>query len=306
MRISLFCLFLTLFLGGLPGQVKAQTKLAESYSDSLNKKRLRSVVLTETGGYVVGLSFLSFIWYKDHDRVPFHYYDDSKGYLQMDKAGHAYTAYRESYSAYHALRWAGMDKKRALLFGGPIGLVFQTPIEIFDGLYEGWGFSWSDMAANTFGTALFMGQEALFNDQVFLMKFSYAPSGYPAYHSALGDTPLESFFLDYNAHTYWLSGNLQNLTGSEKIPAWLNVAFGYSGNGMIKEFENPSFYRGVPFPHLDRYRQYLFSMDIDCSKIQTKNKWMRKVLKAVNLIKVPFPAIEYNTIEGVRFRPFYF
>jgi len=294
-----------LFLALVP-VLRAQPTFMESYPDSLNQKRLRSVVLTETGSYVAGLSFLSFIWYKDHDRVPFHYYNDSKGYLQMDKAGHAYAAYRESYSAYYALRWAGLDKKRALLYGGPIGLVFQTPIEIFDGLYEGWGFSWPDMAANALGTGLFMGQEALFNEQVFLMKFSYAPSGYPDYHSALGESHLESFFLDYNAHTYWLSGNLQRLTGSEKIPGWLNIAFGYSANGMIKEFENPLYYRGQPFPHLDRYRQYLFSLDIDCSKIKTRNKWMQKLFRAVNLIKVPFPALEYNTIEGIRFRPFYF
>lgn len=38
---------------------------------------------------------------------------------------------------------------KELIYGGPIGLIFQTPIEIFDGLYEKWGYSWPDMAANT-------------------------------------------------------------------------------------------------------------------------------------------------------------
>ncbi|MDH5382954.1 MAG: YfiM family protein [Cyclobacteriaceae bacterium] len=139
----------------------------EQYPDSLNKKRLYTVVATEAGSYLTGLSLLYFIWYKDHARVPFHFYDDSKGYLQIDKAGHAFSAYRESYAAYHALRWAGMDKKRALIFGGPLGLVFQTPIEIFDGLYEGWGFSWSDMVANTFGSLLFTSQEAILMSRCF-------------------------------------------------------------------------------------------------------------------------------------------
>mgnify|MGYP001291101989 CR=1 FL=1 len=93
-------------------------------------------------------------------------YEDSKGYLQLDKGGHAFTAYRESAAAYRALRSSGVSKKKALLFGGPMGLVFQTPIEIFDGLYEGWGFSWSDMIANTFGSALFMAQEVAFDQQL--------------------------------------------------------------------------------------------------------------------------------------------
>lgn len=284
----------------------AQPEFTNFHPDTLDKKRLRTTIVTEAGTYIAGLSFLSFIWYKDHDRTPFHYYDDSKGYLQMDKAGHAYSAYRESYSAYYALRWAGVPKKKALLYGGPIGLVFQTPIEIFDGLHEGWGFSWSDMVANTFGSALFMAQEAALDDQLVLMKFSYSPSIYPSYHPSLGDSHVERFFLDYNAHTYWLSGNMRHLTGSQKVPAWLNVAFGYSANGMIYEFENPTVYRGEPFPHLDRYRQYLFSLDIDFSKIPTKKKWLGKVFRAINLVKVPFPALEWNRIEGVQFSPLYY
>ena len=106
----------------------AQPSFIESYPDTLNKKRLYSVIASETGIYLAGLSYLSFIWYKDQKRVPFHYYDDSKGYLQMDKAGHVYGAYRYTYAAYYALRWAGVDRKKALLYGGPIGLIFQTPI----------------------------------------------------------------------------------------------------------------------------------------------------------------------------------
>ena len=224
----------------------------------------------------------------------------------MDKCGHAFGAYRESYMAYYALRRAGVDKKKALLYGGPIGLVFQTPIEIFDGLYEGWGFSWSDMIANTFGASLFTLQELAFDEQVFKMKFSYCPSIYPDYHSHLGETYLEIFFLDYNAHTYWLSGNLKRLTGIEKIPNWMNIAFGYSANGMIYEFRNPTYYQGKPFPHLERYRQFIISLDVDFNKIPTDKKWLRTVFNALNIVKVPFPGIEYNKVDGLLFRPLYF
>lgn len=284
----------------------AQSQFSLLYPDSINKKRLFTTIGIETGTYLTGLSFLSFIWYKDHERVPFHFYDDSKGYLQIDKAGHAYGAYRESYSAYYALRWAGVDKKKALIYGGPIGLIFQTPIEVFDGLYEGWGFSWPDMIANGLGSTLFMVQEAVFDEQVVLMKFSYSPSIYPQYHTILGETHLERFFLDYNAHTYWLSGNIKRLTGIKKMPSWINIAYGYSANGMIYEFENPTYYRGNLFPQLDRYRQHLFSLDIDFSKILTNKKWLRTLLRAVNLIKLPFPALEINNVEGIKFRPLYF
>ncbi len=297
---------LTLFVPLLACGSMAQPPCAGSYPDTLNNKRLGTIIAIETGIYAAGISFLSFIWYHDKERVPFHWYDDSKGYLQMDKFGHAYSAYHESSTAYHAFRWAGMDKKKALMLGGPVGLVFQTPIEIFDGLYEGWGFSWPDMAANTFGALLFTAQQALLDEQVVIMKFSYSPSGYPKYHTILGETELESFFLDYNGHTQWLSANIQSITGIGKMPPWLNIAFGYSGNGMIKEFENPTWYMGKPFPHLERYRQYIFSLDVDFMRIPCRKKWLNTVFRIANMIKVPFPALEYNRVDHMKFRLLYF
>ena len=60
---------------------------------SINKKILTSAILTESSIYVAGMSFLQFVWYKDKERVPFEYYNDSKGYLQIDKCGHAFAAY---------------------------------------------------------------------------------------------------------------------------------------------------------------------------------------------------------------------
>jgi hypothetical protein len=284
----------------------AQHTNNSTFSDTLNIKRLQYIVAGESAVYLSGLSFLSFIWYKDHERVPFHWYNDSKGYLQMDKFGHAYSAYWESYAAYHAFRWAGVDKKKALIYGGPVGLIFQTPVEIFDGLYEGWGFSWSDMAANTFGSLLFTTQEAIFDEQIVLMKFSYSPSGYPKYHEILGETPAESFFLDYNGQTQWLSGNIRRITGIEKVPPWLNIAIGYSGNGMIKEFKNPTYYNGEPFPYLERYRQYIFSLDIDLSRIPVKKRWMSRLFSTINIIKVPFPAVEFNRIDKLKFHALYY
>ena len=105
--------------------IYAQGQFNASYPDSINRKKLNTTIGVEVGSYLTGLVFLNNIWYKDHERVPFHFYNDSKGYLQMDKFGHAFGAYRESYSAYYALRKSGVSKKKALIYGGPIGLIFQ-------------------------------------------------------------------------------------------------------------------------------------------------------------------------------------
>jgi hypothetical protein len=64
---------------------EAQIQFTKSYPDTLNKKRLQTVLTVQAASYISGLSFLSLIWYKDHERVPFHFYNDSKGYLQIYK-----------------------------------------------------------------------------------------------------------------------------------------------------------------------------------------------------------------------------
>lgn len=298
--IVLFILIVCVILPGM-GQLYEPVR-----PDSIDRKRLNRTIATGVGIYAAGLSFLSFVWYKDQERVPIHFYDDSKGYLQMDKWGHAYVAYWQSYAAYNALRRAGLDKRSALIWGGPMGFVFQAPIEVFDGLYDGWGFSWYDIGANAFGSALFSVQQALFDEQPVLMKFSYSPSIYPDYHHILGTTALENFVLDYNAHTYWLSINLKAVSGISAIPPWLNFAIGYSANGMIHEFDNPEFYKGEPFPHLERYRQIFFSLDMDLSRIPVRRPWLGRLLRVANMIKVPFSALELNRLDGAKIRPLYF
>ena len=284
----------------------SQPVFTRNFPDTLNTKRLKTVAGVTIGAYVAGITFLNYVYYHDVERVPFHLHNDIKGHLQMDKFGHAYTAYQQSAIMYYALRWAGVDKTRALIFGGSAGFIFQAPIEIFDGIYKGWGFSWGDIAANAFGALLFTGQEAIFNDQIFLMKFSYTPSKYGGLHYSTGNNEFESFFKDYNAHTYWFSGGINKLTGSKFFPDWLNIAFGYSINGVIQKFENPTVYLGEPFPEFERTRQYLFSLDVNFTKIPTNKKWLQKLFYALNLIKIPFPALEYNKVDKFVIRPIYF
>lgn len=47
------------------------------------------------------------------------------------------------------------------------------------------------------------------------------------------------------------------------------MAVGYGANGMYGEFENIKSYNGITIPETERYRQYLFSLDVDWTKIRT-------------------------------------
>ncbi len=277
------------------------------YPDTLNKKRLATAIVAKSVAYGGLMYYLGNVWYKGRERVPFHYYNDNAGYLQIDKFGHAYGAYLESEICYYWLRRSGVKRNKALIYGASMGFILQTPIEIFDGIYPGWGFSWGDMWANAAGPAFFIAQEVLFDKQVVDFKFSFTRSPYSAESNGmLGDTYLQSLFYDYNGHTYWLSSNLRNVIPSPKIPKWLNVALGYSANGMYGEFENRSSWGGVALPEVDRYRQFLFSLDIDWTQIETDIIFLQKLFEVLNHVKIPFPALEYNSLGEWRLHAFYF
>ena len=278
-----------------------------AYPDTLNRARLTRAIISQSAFYGAGISYLSFIWYGDKERVPFHFYNDTDGYLQIDKFGHAYGAYIGSYVGYHWLRRAGVKRNKALIYGGPVGLIMQTPIEIFDGMYEGWGFSWPDMIANAAGSALVVGNELLFREQLIRFKFSFWRSSYSRQANGyLGDDFLESIFLDYNGHTYWLSFPANRLLLREHLPRWLAIAVGYSANGMFGEFENRPSYRGVVLPEAVRYRQYLLSLDVDWSRIPTESAFLRGLFRVLNFVKLPFPALELNSRGTFKAHPLYF
>jgi uncharacterized protein YfiM (DUF2279 family) len=266
------------------------------YPTMIHRGRLAVVAGAEGGLYVGAMSYLNFVWYKNEPRVPFEFYNDNKAYLQVDKLGHVYGSYLESYMGYKAMRWAGVSKKKALWYGATLGILLQSPIEVIDGFYEGWGFSWGDMAANTAGSAIVIAQELLFDGQPMKYKFSFSRSIYaPQANGYLGDHTLASQILhDYNGHTYWFSVGLNKIIPSKKIPDWLNVAFGYGANGMYGEFENIKRW-GVTIPETQRYRQFLFSLDIDWTKIKTKNRFLKPLLQGMFMVKLPFPAIEINS-----------
>ncbi len=295
MRKTLTLIFLVALLFSST-RTHGQNQTDSTDLDPVNKNMVARAATVGGVIYAGGLSYLSFIWYSDKERVPFHYYNDNSGYLQMDKMGHSFAAYGESYIAYKWLRKAGMSKTKALLYGGSMGFIMQAPIEVFDGLYKGWGFSWGDIAANTAGSLLLVGQELIFDEQVLRYKISFSPSEMSKNsHGYLGDNLFENFAYDYNGHTYWLSMNANRIKFLEGLPPWINIAAGYSANGMLGEFENRSYYYNHRLPDYIRTRQFLFSLDIDWQKIPTNSPFLKGVFAALNFVKLPFPAIEINS-----------
>jgi hypothetical protein len=248
------------------------------------------------------------LWYSDYPQSSFHFFNDSGEWLGMDKVGHMTTSYWIGRIGYESLRWSGVTEKKAIWYGGLWGMAFLTTIEMFDGFSAEWGFSGYDMAANTIGAGLFIGQQLICHDQPFVLKWSFHQTKYADYRpDLLGENFFQQMIKDYNGQTYWLSANIASfLPSSSRFPKWLDVSFGYSGEGMLGAESNPAEYNGEPMPDYPRYSQYLFSFDVDLTKIKTHNETVRLLLNMIGFIKIPCPAVEFNRIDKVKWHWIYF
>ncbi|MEO8149498.1 MAG: DUF2279 domain-containing protein [Bacteroidia bacterium] len=288
------------------------TQIADSTTNNkqqtINRKRLITVSAIGGAAYIGGMTGLYQLWYKDYPSEEFHFFDDSGEWQQMDKCGHVFSAYQIGLWGIDALRWTGIERKKAIWYGAGYAYLFQTTIEVFDGFSSDWGFSPYDMIANTLGSGILVSQELLWDEQRFRIKFSYHASPYADVRpDQLGESPVQRLFKDYNGQTYWLSCNINCwLKKDSKFPPWLNLAFGYGANGMTGASENPDYVNGEPVPHYDRYRQFYFAPDIDLTRIKTKSLVLKRVFNVIGILKVPLPTLEYNSQDKFIFHGLFF
>lgn len=275
----------------------SQTPIAtDSVKSEYSPKRVKLLAVTGSALYVGSMTGLYALWYKDYPQSSFHFFNDNKEWLQMDKVGHSVTSYYISQVGFSAGLWAGVSSRKSAWLGGATGLGYMTVIEILDGFSSEWGFSMGDMAANTAGAFLFTGQQLLWDGQRITMKYSWHNTmEADCRPDLLGKDNSERWLKNYNGSTFWLSANIASFLPLEtKFPKWLNVAFGYGAQGMLGGYANPSEYKNQSMPNLQRQRQYYLSLDIDLRKINTKYKNLNTVIHAFNILKIPMPTIEFN------------
>lgn len=289
------------------GPAMAQGKVSVDTA-VLHPGRLAAVVSVQGGLYVASLAGLYYAWYRDYPQTTFHFFNDSGEWMQVDKCGHAVASAWISRIGYLSYRWAGLPEKRAAWYGGLLGFAYMLNIEMLDGFSAGWGFSPGDLAANTFGSAIFVAQQLGWHEQRISLKYSFHPTSYAEYRpDLLGTGFVQNMLKDYNGHSYWLSGNISSfLPAGTRFPRWLNIAVGYGAEGMTGGFGNPAIHNGQPVPEFQRYRKFLLSVDVDLTRIPVRSKAVKALFNVLSFIKIPAPAIEINTLGNFRAYPVYY
>ena len=336
---AVYCSLVLIFIG--LSTIVAQPKLSQKWntfvtiSDTPNYSRYKLVHVGNVVGIAALMGGLKFAWYEHYDRTRFHFFNDNNEWLQMDKVGHFLWNYNGAYYDSKLYQWAGMPRRKAVFIGAGVGFAMEMVIETLDGFSAKWGFSPGDFTADLAGSAILVGQELAWKEQRIAFKFSSFQHTYQPIQlerradDLFGNNFYYRLVKDYNAITFWASFNVKSfLPNSSKFPSWLNVAVGYSAknmfngvdslayapNGIYYNMQGKRNYKALPDPddyiltaaNHPRYRQLLFSVDVDLTKIKTKHKLVRAFLDAANVIKFPAPALEYNTLGQLRFHPVYF
>src|ERR1700712_47097 len=113
MKKSLITVALVISLSGAFGQGGFLPPAA-----TFNQNRLKMVVITEAATGIVISTGLYFLWYRKHARSRFHFFNDNNEWLQMDKIGHATTAYNIGVLQYDLMRWCGVNNNTSIAVGG--------------------------------------------------------------------------------------------------------------------------------------------------------------------------------------------
>lgn len=262
------------------------------------KVPLTSVALGLTSYY-----FLNDLWYSQYPQSNFHFFNDNKEWLQMDKVGHAFTSYQIGNQLYPAFLRTGYNEKESARYAALTGWSYMMGIEILDGFSTQWGFSPYDILANSTGSFLYWIQKEKWGEQKINLKFSYYPTRFSKLNPAqLGENFQQRILKDYNGQTYWLSLNStlffnKNNTFRDAI----NFNIGYSTTEMIRAKTNNNLVN-----NFHPTREILFSFDADLNRVKWKRKGMKKVARILSVVKIPLPALEIRGDGKLKFHSFYF
>jgi len=283
MKVSKYVLMIIAI--GITLHGKAQDK----DSTTINGKRMRTLAIGTAVVYTGSLIWLSNQWYSDFEKESFHFFNDAGQWKQVDKAGHVYGGFQLQSTSYQALKWAGLNKEKALLWSAVSSFTFMATIEVLDGFSAEYGASATDLVANSLGIGLYTSQQLLWSEIRIHPKFTFRRTSYSELRpEVLGSGLAEEILKDYNGQSYWLSFDIARFT-SGNFPKWLNIAVGYGANDMIYATDNANLEAG-----LDPYRQWYVGIDIDVSHIKSRSKLVNTALFFVNMIRIPAPALELS------------
>src|SRR5665213_1512068 len=124
-KLYVFLLFIAFtFPPALKAQKINEPELINS-SSQFNSSRFTTVVISETALASIVTIGLQYLWYKKYPKSRFHFFNDNNEWLQMDKVGHATSAYNIAAVQYNLMRWSGVRTNSSIWIAGATALAYM-------------------------------------------------------------------------------------------------------------------------------------------------------------------------------------
>jgi hypothetical protein len=226
-------------------------------------------------------------WWSGDEAPHFFFHADwDQWFRDQDKFGHMFGGFHLTRVGYAGLREACVSQKKAIFWAAAYAAAFQLQIEIFDGHFTKYGFSYADMIANTTGQALAVMQELHPSWKVVKPTFSYHKT-HALLNTENGTIPGELRpSLDYSGQTYWFSTDVNRLLPDDAKrywPSFVRFSVGHS----ITDWVDPA------TGDIQRaQRKIILSLDFDPDKLPGEWPLWRTVKRTLSYYRFPAPALE--------------
>lgn len=252
----------------------------------MNLKRA-AVTATFIGGNAALYSYFKRAWWSGEKSDGFFFNADwDENFRDQDKFGHMHGGYHLARFGDALLRSACVSKGRANAWSAAYAAAFQLQIEIWDGKYEKYGFSYPDLIANTTGTAIAVLHSAYPKTRAIKPTISYSRTA--ALRNADNIPGELRPSLDYSGQTYWISADVDALLPNDAKrywPGFLRVSAGHS----ITDWIDPN--TGA---NLRAKRRILLTLDFDAEKLPGENRVWKTIKRQLGYIHLPSPALQLS------------
>ncbi|MEO8911331.1 MAG: DUF2279 domain-containing protein [Gemmatimonadaceae bacterium] len=255
----------------------------------LSPGQLKAVRTGVGAAFVGGNAYLYHYFKKawwSGERAPHFFFqsDWDQDFRDQDKFGHLLGGYHLARFGYAGLRSACVSKTKAIIWSAAYAFAFQLQIEIFDGQFKKYGFSYADMIANTTGQTFAVMQELHPALRAIKPTFSYHETR--ALRNRTNTSELRPS-LDYSGQTYWFSADVHQLLPDDMKQYWPSF-IRLSAGHAITDWINPD----PPGNQIRAKRKLMLSLDFDPEKLPGNAPLWKSIKHTLSYYHFPAPALE--------------
>ena len=263
----------------------ASLSRAQERKDSATVLRVAAASLIPAGLISAIIVLNQEAFWKYAKEVPFHVSNDPPYAMHIDKFSHFFGSMAGASLMSYGYEQAGLSQETSVWLGAGLTLAPGIAIEMEDARHgedPEYGFSPGDLAGDIIGASIPILRYYYPVVDRFQAKLSLWPSA--AYRSGV----YKSITDDYESQYYWLCFDLPGVT---RLPAWLDLAFGFSAENLMRPSNGLGYQ--VPPPTGNPYTDVYFGPDINLRGLPIHGWFWDGLTSVLAYVRIPLPALEF-------------